>query len=159
MTVDELTDLLPSVVPFVGKLGIMYQHMDGTGARLALKSHPSLLNHVGTVHAGVLFTLAESASGAVLVSGIGDLLDKITPVVTSAEITFHKAAVGDLVASAAPGDDLAGAVQAATTGQRSEVEVHANVKDSRDVLCVTALVRWVLLPTRQRVPEVGTCAS
>lgn len=114
MTVDELSQLLPSLVPFVGKLGITYEHMGATGARLALKTDASLLNQVGTLHDGALFTLAESASGAVIVSAISELLDRISPVVASSVITFHKAAVNDLVASAAPTGDVAGAVEAAT---------------------------------------------
>lgn len=146
MTVDELSQLLPSLVPFVGKLGITYEHMDATSARLALRSDASLLNHVGTLHAGALFTLAESASGAVVVSAISELLDRITPVVTGSEITFHKAAIGDLVASAAPTGDVTGAVEAATAGQRAEIEVRAEVRDSRDNHCVTAVVHWVLRP-------------
>ena len=146
MTVDELSRLLPSLVPFVGRLGITYEHLDAAGARLTLGSDASLLNHVGTAHAGVLFTLAESASGAVIVVATSEVLDRVTPVVGSADITFHRAAVGDLVATAAPAGDLADAVEAATAGRRAEVEVRAEVRDGRDHPCATAVVHWVLRP-------------
>lgn len=148
MSTHELAQLLPSVVPFVGKVGITYDHIDATAARLSLKSDASLLNHVGTAHAGALFTLAESASGAVIVSAVGDLLDRLNPVVTASEITFHTAAVGDLVASAFPSGDLDSAIRTATAGEKSELEIRAEVSDGRGQHCVSATFHWVLLPVK-----------
>jgi len=68
---DAIRELMPNLVPFVKTLGLEYLELDAGRAVLRLADDPAFHNHVGGPHAGALFTLAESAAGAVvLVDGL-----------------------------------------------------------------------------------------
>lgn len=51
-----------------------------------------LLNHLGTLHAGALFILAEATSGEFLLEEFKTVANKVVPVVRKAEIKFSKPA-------------------------------------------------------------------
>ncbi|KJF42170.1 PaaI family thioesterase [Draconibacterium sediminis] len=53
-----------------------------------------LLNHLGTLHAGALFILAEATSGEFLLEEFKTVVNKVVPVVRKAEIKFSKPANG-----------------------------------------------------------------
>ncbi|WP_319590330.1 DUF4442 domain-containing protein [uncultured Draconibacterium sp.] len=53
-----------------------------------------LLNHLGTLHAGALFILAEATSGEFLLKEFKTVANKVVPVVRKAEIKFSKPADG-----------------------------------------------------------------
>lgn len=53
-----------------------------------------LLNHLGTLHAGALFILAEATSGEFLLEEFKIVVNKGVPVVRKAEIKFSKPADG-----------------------------------------------------------------
>ncbi len=60
---------------------------------LTLPSGPQYLNHLGTVHAGALLTLAEGASGEFLLQHFG-AVEGVVPVVRRLEAKFRKPAHG-----------------------------------------------------------------
>ena len=77
-------------VPFNGFLGI--QRSAKEGYILELDCHENILNHLGTLHAGALFSLAEATSGEFLLRQFhGSELD-ILPVVRKADIKYSKPA-------------------------------------------------------------------
>nr|WP_319266689.1 DUF4442 domain-containing protein [uncultured Draconibacterium sp.] len=53
-----------------------------------------LLNHLGTLHAGALFILAEATSGEFLLEEFKTIANKVVPVVRKAAIKFSKPANG-----------------------------------------------------------------
>ena len=56
------TDLVIGL-PFTKRIGVLAEE----SGHLALADDPTLQNHIGTVHAGALFTLGEAASGVAVV--------------------------------------------------------------------------------------------
>ena len=58
-----------------------------------------LHNHVGSQHAGALFSAGEAASGAAFVGAFAERLGDITPLARSAEITYLKLAKGPITAT------------------------------------------------------------
>lgn len=58
------------------------------------------LNHVGTVHAGAQFVLAETASGKCLQSAFPELFGKTLPVLRRADVKYRGPAMTDLSAHA-----------------------------------------------------------
>lgn len=60
---------------------------------LMLDDRAEYLNHLNTVHAGALFTLAEATSGHYLLGQFNELPD-IVPVVRKVEIKYRKPAIG-----------------------------------------------------------------
>lgn len=97
---DLILAHLRGAVPFAGHVGIELVSVgDGEGtARLAEQPHG--LNHVGTHHAGALFTLAETASGAAMAGAFAPVLMSVRPVAASARIDYRKPARGLISANA-----------------------------------------------------------
>src|SRR4051812_29816381 len=67
-----------------------------------------LKNHVGTQHAGALFTAGEAASGAAVIGALGDLLGTATPLAKEASIAYKKMARGRITAKASLGEPAEG---------------------------------------------------
>lgn len=77
-------------LPFNRLIGLQ----EGEGSsQLTLPAGPQYLNHVGTVHAGALLTLAETASGEFLLRHFGTD-SGVVPVVRRIEAKFRKPASG-----------------------------------------------------------------
>ena len=54
----------------------------------ALGDFPHLKNHVGTMHAGALFTLGEGASGVAVLSALSGVLGGAVPVAKAAVLVI-----------------------------------------------------------------------
>ena len=78
----------------VRTLGLEFAELSHTDAVLRLPDQPPFHNHVGGPHAGAMFTLGESASGALVLANFGDVLDRATPLATRADIRYLKLAMG-----------------------------------------------------------------
>jgi acyl-coenzyme A thioesterase PaaI-like protein len=61
---DAIAKGLAMAVPFVNHLGVEITEVSAGEATVVLPRRPELNNHVGSQHAGALFTAAETASGA-----------------------------------------------------------------------------------------------
>src|SRR5215210_2386395 len=89
---------LQSAIPFNGHLGLEVVEVgDGFGV-VRLPEDPRLLNHVGSQHAGGLFSVAEAASGGAFVGAFAEHMGGITPLAKSAEIAYLKLAKGPITA-------------------------------------------------------------
>jgi acyl-coenzyme A thioesterase PaaI-like protein len=55
-------------------------------------------NHIGSMHAGAQFILAETASGVYLSKLFPELQDKIIPLMRESKIKYKKTAVGTITA-------------------------------------------------------------
>ena len=140
----DLATLLPQLVPLVGTLGIVYEELSPAFARLRLPDAPGLHNHLGRLHAGALFTLGESASGAIVVAALADRLGEITPLVAAATITYHRLAKGDVSAVATTdtsADDLG--IELSAHG-RANLSVEVTLTSSDGTTNTTMHVHWVL---------------
>jgi acyl-coenzyme A thioesterase PaaI-like protein len=68
LDVNNLRQLIEGAIPYAKKTGVSLVDADEGGvARLALHPDPTNLNHVGTYHAGAIFTFGETAAGAAVV--------------------------------------------------------------------------------------------
>ena len=63
---------------------------------LILPAAPQYLNHVGTVHASALYSLAEASSGHFLASHLKLPNDSILPLLRKGEIKYRKPASGEV---------------------------------------------------------------
>lgn len=64
-----------------------------------LPDEAQLHNHVGSQHAGALFTAGEAASGAAFVGAFVDVMGEVTPLAESAEIAYRRLAKGPITAT------------------------------------------------------------
>ena len=72
---DSILAHLRTSVPFADHVGIELDTIDPGRAIARLPERLDSTNHIGSVHAGALFTLAEAASGAAMAGfGLGGAL-------------------------------------------------------------------------------------
>jgi uncharacterized protein (TIGR00369 family) len=152
---DAIAQGMTQAVPFAGFLGVEVTSV-GVGEAVArLPERQELTNHVGSQHAGALFTVAETASGAAFVGAFAERMGDVTPLARSAEISYEKIAKGPIEASAKLGVDPAAAL--ATLDAEGKVvfpcEVELNDADGQRV--ATAVVQWHVRLNKPTEPEAA----
>jgi acyl-coenzyme A thioesterase PaaI-like protein len=70
------------------------------GSVLTLPADAKYRNHLGTVHAGAQFSLAEAASGQWLLDRFGDAASRYLAVVRHVDVKYRRPASGELTATA-----------------------------------------------------------
>jgi uncharacterized protein (TIGR00369 family) len=133
----------------VATLKIEYEHLDATSAVCVLRDDPAFHNHVGGLHAGAMFTLAETASGAIVMASVEDLVQSgVTPLAATASITYTRLAKGDVTASAElgrPAEDVR--AELAETGRTTQFPVEVTLS-SADGETGRMTISWALRPPR-----------
>jgi acyl-coenzyme A thioesterase PaaI-like protein len=82
-------------IPFNRFLGLR-----SDGSLLTLPADLNYHNHLGTVHAGAQFSLAEAASGHWLLAKFGDAAPDYLAVVRHVDLKYRRPAIGELIAKA-----------------------------------------------------------
>ncbi len=100
MNPNDLRPMLTSMVPFISTVGIVLDEIGIGSARATLPARQEVQNHMGTAHAGAVYTLGESASGGVVLSLFADQLPRVFIALKSSNVAHKKAAAGDVVATA-----------------------------------------------------------
>jgi uncharacterized protein (TIGR00369 family) len=152
---DAIASGMTQAVPFAGYLGVEVTSVAEGEAIARLPERSELTNHVGSQHAGALFTVAETASGAAFVGAFAERMGEVTPLARSAEISYEKIAKGPIEASAKLGVDPAAAL--ATLDAEGKVvfpcEVELNDADGQRV--ATAVVQWHVRLNKPAEPEAA----
>ena len=113
-----------------------------SGFLLSLPESPNYLNHLGTVHAGALLALAESASGEFLLRAFGPHPEYVA-VVRRLDAKFRKPAHGRVSARASGlADEMASFFATLGSKGRASIGVQVEVVDEEQVLALTAAVEW-----------------
>jgi acyl-coenzyme A thioesterase PaaI-like protein len=133
---------LEQAIPFNVHLGLeMVEVGDGRGV-VRLPDAEQLRNHVGSQHAGGLFSAAEAASGAAFVGAFADRLGAITPLAKSAEIAYRKLARGPITATASLGEDKAALLARLDADGRVEFPVPVELADGEGTTVAEVTVHW-----------------
>lgn len=111
---------------------------------LQLPAGPQYLNHLGTVHAGALLSLAEAASGEFLLAHfVGS--DGLIPVVRRMEAKFRKPAQGAVTAAASLSPEALAELDAELAARgRALVTVAVAVHDAAGTHALSAEVEWFI---------------
>jgi len=123
---DLIAKGMSQAVPFVGYLGVEVTSITEGEATAILPERSELFNHVGSQHAGALFTVAETASGAAFVGAFAERMADVTPLARSAEISYEKIANGEITATARLAADTAQTL--ATLDAEGKVEFRCDVE-------------------------------
>jgi acyl-coenzyme A thioesterase PaaI-like protein len=91
---------LNQAIPFNAYVGLETVEVRPDGGVVRLPDDRQLHNHVGSQHAGALFTAGEAASGAAFVGAFLAIMGEITPLAESAEISYRALAKGAITATA-----------------------------------------------------------
>ena len=144
-----IRELMPQLVPFVRTLGLEYLELDAERAVLRLSDDPAFHNHVAGPHAGAIFTLAESASGAVVIASFEDLLSRVTPLAASAEIAYTRLQKGPVTAEARlarPAAEVRAELD--ETGKTVQFPVEVTMRDAAGEETSRMTISWALRPNR-----------
>ncbi len=149
---DRLRDVMEQSVPLVRHLGIEVVEVgDGRGVA-RLPDDPALGNHVGTQHAGSLFTVAETASGAAMIGAFSvvGVAGSAVALVRSATIRYSRPARGVITATAVLDEGARAAVGSLVAEPKADfvVEVVMHDDSGDEVACLS--VDWAV---RKRTPR------
>ncbi|WP_328541015.1 DUF4442 domain-containing protein [Streptomyces sp. NBC_00344] len=139
-------ELLAATVPMVKTLGLEFIETTAERAVVRMPDQSDYHNHIGGPHAGAMFTLAESASGAIVIAAFGDQLSRAVPLAVRAEIDYKKLAMGEVTATATLGRPVADVVAQLDAGERPEFPVRISIRRADEALTGEMTVVWTLRP-------------
>ena len=125
-------------LPFVRHVGL---EIAEEGA-IAIRSSPLLENHVGTLHAGALLTLGESASGVALARALAEGLGSVMPVAKSASIAYRKPARGRVRAMGTLAETSDAIAARVAKDGKTTFDVEVTMKDDDGIDVATMTVTW-----------------
>ncbi len=129
-------------IPFARHTGVEITEIaDGT-ATAVLPSSRETENHIGTPHAGAVFTLGETASGAAMAGALAPVILEARPVAADARITYLAIAKGALTATAQTSIPGAEALAALKSDGRVKFDVHVTVTDEEGTTVNQMTVAW-----------------
>lgn len=139
-------EMMAASVPMVKTLGLEFLETSPERVIVALPDQPAYHNHVGGPHAGAMFTLAESASGAIVVAAFGDQLSRAVPLPVRVEVSYDKLAMGRVTATAVLGRPVAEVVAELDAGDRPEFPVEVSVSREDGAVTGEMTIVWTLRP-------------
>jgi acyl-coenzyme A thioesterase PaaI-like protein len=139
---DLIAKGMTQAVPFAGHLNVQITEISEGEATVLLPDLPELKNHVGSHHAGALFTAAETASGAAFVGAFAERMGDVTPLARSAEIAYEKIANGEITAKATLGVDAVEALATLDAEGKVEFPCEVELSDGDGQRVATATVHW-----------------
>lgn len=135
---------MSQAVPLVRTLGIRFVAATGTEVVAELADREDLHNHVGGPHAGVLFSLGETASGAVVLSAFADQLSGTVPLAVGAQIAYRKLALGPVRATARLSRPVEEVLAELDAGTRPEFDVAVEIANAEGLVTAEMTVTWTL---------------
>ncbi|WP_200300961.1 DUF4442 domain-containing protein [Streptomyces adelaidensis] len=142
----SIGEMLAATVPMARTLKLEFLQTTPEKAVVALPDQGEYHNHVGGPHAGAMFTLGETASGAVVLAAFGDQLSRAVPLAVGAEIAYKKLAMGVVTATATLGRPAADVVAELDAGQRPEFPVTIAIRRADGAVTGEMTVVWTLRP-------------
>ncbi|HVV89348.1 MAG TPA: DUF4442 domain-containing protein [Solirubrobacterales bacterium] len=139
---DAIAKGMAIAVPYISHMGIEVTEMSEGAATAVLPDRPELHNHVGSQHAGALFGVAETASGAAFVGAFAARMGDVTPLARGAEISYVKVARGRVEAKAKLGVPAAEALATLDQDGRVDFSVGVEMTDPDGDVVATATVDW-----------------
>jgi len=149
--------ILAETVPFNAHMGPVVESVTPERSTVILPESPERLNHVGTTHAVAQFGLGEVTSGALTAAAFWDLQHQgYAPVVTSASVTYHKRARGQLRGEAElSADEQARIRNEIAAGGRPRFTIDVRLFDQQGTLTTELRFEWLLLAPRAETTPQG----
>jgi acyl-coenzyme A thioesterase PaaI-like protein len=144
MTIDysAVAAGLNQAIPFNRYLGLETVTVAPDHGVVRLPSSENLHNHVGSQHAGALFSAGEAASGAAFVGAFAEMLGEITPLAESAEIAYRKIAKGEITATARFTQDMDTLRTELHSEGRVRFPIGVELTDAEGIVVAEMTVKW-----------------
>ncbi len=133
---------LAHAIPYNTHLGLETVELSRERGVARLPQDDRLINHVGSQHAGGLFSAAEWASGLALLGTFAEQLGSVTPLAESAEISYAKLANGPITATAVFGADRDAALAELEREGRVRFPVQVDLTNDAGDTVAEVTVRW-----------------
>jgi acyl-coenzyme A thioesterase PaaI-like protein len=139
---DAIRAGLSQAIPYNGHVGLeLVEVGDGRGV-VKLPDEPQLKNHVGSQHAGALFSAGEFASGAAFVGAFVEQMGSITPLARSAEIDYRKLARGEITATGTLSESREALLGRLEADGRVEFPIEVELADADGQVVAAMTVHW-----------------
>lgn len=132
---------MQQAIPFNTHLGLEVVEIGPGLGVVRLPENPSLLNHVGSQHAGGLFSAGEAASGGAFAGAFAERLGEITPLAQSATIEYRKIARGPITATGRLDDAEARVAELEADGI-TRFPVGVQLTDAEGTVVAEMTVQW-----------------
>lgn len=133
---------LGKTVPFAKHAGVEIVSLGDGVSEAKLAQTPTSINHLGTQHAGALYTLGETASGAAMAGALARKILKVKPVAASATIQYMKVAKGEIRAQAKTLKPSKSLLTELDTNGRTSFDISVSLRDEQDVEVALMTVNW-----------------
>jgi acyl-coenzyme A thioesterase PaaI-like protein len=133
---------LSQAIPFNVHLGLETIGVADDRGVVRLPDDERLRNHVGSQHAGGLFSAGEAASGAAFVGSFLDIMGEITPLAESAEIAYKKLAKGEITATARLEEDREELRAKLAADGRVRFPIAVEMTDADGTIVAEMTVKW-----------------
>jgi len=142
MDYDALMSGLQQAIPFNNHVKVEYVEVGPGKGVVRLPEDDALQNHVGSQHAGALFTAGEAASGGAFVGAFAEHLGSITPLAKSADIAYLKLAKGPITATATLPEDAPTLLGKLEADGKVEFPVNVALADEGGNTVAQMTVQW-----------------
>jgi acyl-coenzyme A thioesterase PaaI-like protein len=129
-------------VPFNKFIGLETVTIAADHGVVRLPESKDLTNHVGSQHAGALFTAGEAASGAAFVGAFAEVMGEVTPLAESAQIAYRKLAKGEITATARFGQDLDALMATLEEEGKIRFPIEVELTNADGVVVAEMTVTW-----------------
>ncbi|HEX8854446.1 MAG TPA: DUF4442 domain-containing protein [Thermoleophilaceae bacterium] len=144
MDYEAVKEGLAQAIPYNRHIGLeLIEVGDGRGV-VRLPDEDGLHNHVGSQHAGGLFSAGEFASGGAVIGALAEHMAGITPLAKGAEIRYLKLAKGPITATGTLGEDKAELLSKVESDGRVEFPVNVEMQDGDGQKVAEMTVHWHL---------------
>jgi acyl-coenzyme A thioesterase PaaI-like protein len=133
---------LNAAIPFNRHVGLVVEEVAPGRGVVTLPDDEQLHNHVGSQHAGALFSAGEAASGGAFLGAFAEHLGSLTPLAKSASIDYRKIARGPITAVGSLSgnvDELMGTIE---SDGRVEFPIEVEMTDAEGNVVATMTVHW-----------------
>jgi acyl-coenzyme A thioesterase PaaI-like protein len=142
MDFDAVAAGLNQAIPFNRHVGLVVEEVAPGRGVVTLPDGEHLHNHVGSQHAGGLFSAGEAASGGAFLGAFAEHLGGLTPLAKSASIDYRKIARGPITAVGKLDGDVAELLAKIDAEGRVEFPVEVEMTDGDGNLVATMTVHW-----------------
>lgn len=128
----DMKQMFETVIPFSNRAGIKAIEISKERNEIMIPLAPNI-NHVGTMYAGALFTLAEMMGGAVAMSVL--ISERLVPIIKGLNIKFVKPAKTDITTTYALSDEEVGRIiEDVKAKGKADYTISLELKDTNGVV-------------------------
>ena len=150
MSYDDIKEQFTQQARFFATVGVVLERVGAGEARAVLENRKDISNHLGTLHAGALFTLGEGASGAAVGGAFAEEIKSLRAVSSRASIDYLNVAKGVAIAEAKVVEPIADLrAQLDRDGKAAcHVEVRLSAASGAEVAVMQ--VTWLIFKRKER---------